>query len=353
MSEQPIVRLANEEDLRKIVDDYKDKNPSRLNPFTSVNRLRELLGEGLLGSEIGGIYAGFLCWYPGIETGPEDKNQKFAHIAEIKVKKEFSKRKVGEYLLLQALKEIERQEIPILYIDSPEGNRGLVSLYEKAGFQIFARTLHMRYLYPPDRHRIERPHYEARELAVFLVELREQCRLFMTAYSEIKEMIAKGPYVDAEGQRIFSAQIWLRIQAALAACTIASNILWPRVLVRKDGSDRLTIYRSNELKQILKLRGASPFPIMVRNAFAHIDEYLATWLPRQEEDIPWGWSISAFSKDEEPGDSTRAFRYFNITSMELRVADVYCNLREVMEQVKDIEARIPEEAQVFFGSSNN
>jgi hypothetical protein len=281
----------------------------------------------------------------------DGKSKEFAHIAEVKIKKEFANRKVEEYLLQHALKEIERQEIPILYVDSPEGNHGLVSLYQKAGFATFARTLHMRYLYPIDRHRTERPHGEARELAVFLVELREQCRLFMTAYSEITEMIAKGPSNYIEGQRIFSARIWLRIQAAMAACTIVSNILWPRVFSKKDNSDRVAVYRSNELKQILKLRGASPFPTVVRNAFAHIDEKPASWLPEQKEEIPWGWSISAFSKEEEPKDSIRAFRYFNIITMELRIDDAHCNLREVMQQVRDIESRIPEEAQIFFRSS--
>ena len=207
----------------------------------------------------------------------------------------------------------------------------------------------MRYLYPPDRHRKQRSQEEARELAVLLVELREQCRIFMTTYSEVIEMISKGPPMDLEGKRLFNARIWSRIQATLASCSVISKILWPDVFLKRDSSEKIALHRSRELKQIIKLLGPSPFPIAVRNAFEHIDERIIAWLSKQGPDIPWGWSLSPFGKDEEPNDSSRALRYFNIVTTDLRVADARCNLKQVMEQVRAIEARLPEEAQIVFG----
>src|SRR5260370_15018434 len=157
-------------------------------------------------------------------------------------------------------------------------------------------------------------------------------------------MISKVPPLDLEGQRIFSARIWSRIQAALASCSVVSKILWPTAIAKQDRSDRIDAHRGRELRQIIKLRGASPFPIAVRNAFEHIDEKVIAWLRGREEDNPWGWSLSPFEKDEEPKDSGGALRYYNIVTEELRVADARCNLREVMGHVRDIENRLPEEA---------
>ena len=91
-----------------------------------------------------------------------------------------------------------------------------------------------------------------------------------------------------------------------------------------------------------------PFPITVRNALEHIDERIAAWLPEQKEEIPWGWSLSPFVGTEEPKDSSKALRYFNIITMDLRVADAQCNLKEVMEQVRSIEERMPGDAHVVF-----
>lgn len=69
-------------------------------------------------------------------------------------------------------------------------------------------------------------------------------------------------------------------------------------------------------------------------------------------DTPWGWSLSPFDKEDEPKDSARALRYFNLNTKELRVAGESCNLTEVKDMVKEIERKLPEEAQIVFGSVN-
>lgn len=347
---EPVVRQATDDDLPKIVDDYRGNVSNPLNPFTSVDGLKRLPRRGLLVAEIDVAYAGFLYWFLAAEPQSDSNVDKYARVVEVKVKKEFRNEKVGLRLLSHALKDIDNQNVSAIYVDAPEMNMPLRSLYEKAGFTTFGRTVHMRHLYPPDRTRTKRPRKEARELAVFMVEAREQCRAFMTAYSELTEMLAKGPPSDAERLRVFSARVWSRIQAALASCAVVSKILWPQPLPRRDGSDKTAVHRGRELRQFLKLPNQSPFPLGVRNAFEHIDERIAAWLPEQKEEIPWGWSLSPFLGTEEPEDSSKALRYFNIVTMELRVADARCNLKEVMLQVRDIEERMPEDARVVFKS---
>jgi ribosomal protein S18 acetylase RimI-like enzyme len=264
---RPVVRRVVDEDFQEIADEYVDEGPNPLNPFSSIDQLKQIPRHGFLVAEVDGAYAGFLYWFSSTETGADGATDQSAHIAEVKVRREFWNRKVGETLLSHALKDIEKQEIPLLYVRAPEANSSLCALYEEIGFATFARTLHMRYLYPPDRHRTQRPHDEARELAVLLVELREQCRMFITAYTELTKMISRGPPLDKEGQRVFSARIWSRIQAALASCSVVSKILWPSTFPRQDRSDLTVAYRGRELRQILKLRrDASPLPIAVRNA---------------------------------------------------------------------------------------
>lgn len=162
-------------------------------------------------------------------------------------------------------------------------------------------------------------------------------------------MISKGPPMDLEGKRLFNARIWSRIQAALTSCSVISKILWPDVFLKRNGSEKIALHRSRELKQIIRLLGPSPFPIAVRNAFEHIDERIIAWLPKQGPDIPWGWSLSPFGKDEELNDSSRALRYFNIVTTDLRVADARCNLKQVMEQVRAIEAVCPKKPRQSLG----
>ena len=339
-----VIRQAKEEDFQKIVKSNNGSGPNPFNQFSSIDRLRKLPPLGLLVAEVNKIYAGFLYWFVRDESkkGVIEKN---AHIVKVKVEKRFWKNDVGLLLLKKALTDIEKLQIDAIRVNALEADTKLRDLYEKIGFSTIDRTLHMRYVYARRGNLEKRSDNENRELAVFLVELHEQCRAFMTAYSEIIDMISKGPPTDNEEQRIFSAKIWSRIQACLASCSIITKILW------KGEYNMKGLIRSRELRQILKLPEKNPFPIHVRNSFEHIDERLSDWIPTQSDDIPWGWSLSAFKKEEEPKDSSQAFRYFQITTLELRVANSTCNLREVMEQVHYIEERIPTEAQIFFTKS--
>ncbi len=337
-----VVRQAIESDFQKIIVSYNGNRSNPFNPFSSVDRLRQLPSLGLIVAEVNKVYAGFLYWFLMDEQNKDGVSEKNAHIVVVKIEKKFLNAKVGLLLLQTALKDIDEEKVNAIFVDTREANTQLRDLYEKLGFSTVDRTLHMRYVYTPNRNQAKRSDEETRELAVCLVELREQCRTFMTAYSEIMEMISKGPPTDTEGKRIFSAKIWSRIQASLASCSIISKLLW------KNTSDEKRLMLSREMIQILELPRKNPLPVPVRNAFEHIDEQIIDWLPKQSESIPWGWCISAFPEEEEPRDSSQALRYFHIGTLELRVADSSCNLREVMKQVQNIEKRIPTEAQIFF-----
>lgn len=336
-----LIRQAKEADFQKIVEYNKRKGQNPFNQFSSIDRIRKLPLLGLLVAEVKKEYAGFLYWFLQ-EKKKKGVSKKNAQIVAVNVEKKFMKTKVGSLLLQKALTDIENKNISAIDVTVSEKNTALRDLYEQIGFSTVDRTLHMRCVYTRKRNREKRTDDENRELAVFLVELREQCRAFMTAYSEIVEMISKGPPIDSEEQRIFSAKIWSRIQACLASCSIISKILW------KTQSNIKGLIRSRELRQILGLPEKNPFPTHVRNSFEHIDERLSDWLPKQSDDIPWGWSLSVFTKEEEPKDSSHAFRYFQIYTFNLRVANSTCNLREVMEHVHNIVELIPAEGQIFF-----
>jgi hypothetical protein len=353
VAKRPVVRQALDSDLPRIAEHYIGETLSPWHPFSSVDRLKAIPRNGLLVAEVDASYAGFLYWFAGQETRSDGAVEKFAQIITVRVRKEFWNGRVGLSLLGFALKEIDRQDIPKLYVDAPEADTHLRSLYEEVGFSTCERTLRMRYLYPPDRHHTQRPLKESEELLVLLIELREQCRVALTSYSELMEVISRPPSEDPDDQRAYNARVWSRIQATLASCSIISKILWPNVSKRKDRSDESVVHRGRELRQFIKLRGPSPFPIAVRNAFEHIDERLIEWLPNQGTEVPWGWSLSPYVNEEEPKDSRRAFRYFNLNTKELRVADARCNLREVVEHVRRIIDLIPTEAQVTFGQVKN
>jgi ribosomal protein S18 acetylase RimI-like enzyme len=349
--DRPIVRKATESDLLGIVEHYGKNGKTPWDPFTSLDRLRGIPLDGLLVAEVNGKYAGFLYWFPGTIPIDDTNVENYAFIYEINILKEFRMKKVGHYLELEAFKMVELMKLPVMYTRVHEKNWPLRELYEKIGFTTYGRTLHMRYLYPHDPARKQVPHNEAMELSVYMTELKEQCRILSTTYHEVEILISEGPPTDVEGKRRFHAKIWSRIQSVLSATSAISHILWPQPLPRGDGSDKKAIHRGLELRRFLGLQGTrSLFPTKVRNAFEHIDERISEWLPYQPGDNPWGWCLSPFPKGEDPPGIGTALRYFNINTKELRVAGASCNLRDITNLASEIEKRLPEGAQVNYGS---
>ena len=89
LPKRPLVRPATDQDLRKIADEYVDKGTNPLNLFSTLDRLKQLPGQGLLIAEIDGAFTGFLYWFSATETRIENGVDTYAHIVEVKVRKEF------------------------------------------------------------------------------------------------------------------------------------------------------------------------------------------------------------------------------------------------------------------------
>ena len=336
-----VVRQAKEADFPSIVESCGGNESNPFNQFSSIERIRKLPSQGLLVANVNEIFAGFLYWIV-LDEQRGGETKKNAYIGRLNVEKRFWKTNVGDSLLGKALKDIDEIKVDSIQVDVPSKSNKLIDLYERIGFSTEDRTYHMRYVYTRLGNQEKRSTEEARELMVFLVEVGEQCRAFMTAHSEVVELIALGPPRNEEERRIFSRKIWSRLQACLASCSIIYKILWPSQLNEK------ALIRSRGIKQFLEINDKNPFPRQVRNSFEHVDERLSDWLLLQNDEISWGWCLSSFDQEEEPRDSSEAFRYFHLDTFDLRVADSSCNLREVMQHVNYILEKIPSEAQINF-----
>ena len=261
-----VVEPSVDDDLPFIVEHYGTEGVSPWNPFSSVDRLKDIPHNGLIVARVDGKYAGFLYWFSGTGARWDINVKRFACIAEVMVREEHWGKKIGFKLLREAFRVIDKEGFSAVYTQVPEGNNALKTEYERIGFTTFGRTLQMRYLYPTNLDTKKKSNDEALYLPVFLVELREQCRMFLTAFSEVEDLIAEGPPIDLESKRRFNARIWSRIQAVLSAGSIITKILWLQPTPKKDGSDKKSIQRGREIRQILKMQATrSLFPSSVRN----------------------------------------------------------------------------------------
>ena len=344
------VRSATEPDFADIVSHYGSDGGSPLIPFSSIERIKCIPIEGFLVAEFDGKYAGFLYWFSGNEPLRDFGVTKYGYISELRVVKEFYNKGVGSALLREAFRRMEKAGLYTIYTQANEGDKPLILLYEDLGFTTYSRTMHLRLTNPETGPALkERKLEENMELAVFMVELKEQCRSLLVAYNELEELLIEVPSLDMESRRVQNSRIWSRLQVIMYFASVISKLLWPSPSPRKDGADKRAILRSRVLRKILGIeKRRSILPSDVRNSFAHIDERLIDWLPSQPDKIPWGWSLSGFDKNEEPPGSNQAFRYYNLKTKELRVGNSSCNLGDVVKYVKEIESHILPQAQVYF-----
>ncbi len=203
---------------------------------------------------------------------------------------------------------------------------------------------------PVPEQELQRSTEEARELAVFMVELREQSAQIATAFMAFVSAGKDPPPIDDKGKRQWNQRIWLLVHALLSAASNISHILWPNPdKGRGPEAVSRSVRRGRELRLILGIKGENPMiSRRVRNAFEHIDERLDDWLPTVPELIPFGWAVSTYNSEDEPEEAKNALRYLNIQSMNLRVAGENCNVEELVSWIASIERRIPLEAQMVL-----
>lgn len=179
-----------------------------------------------------------------------------------------------------------------------------------------------------------------KELTVYMVEIHEQCRIAITAYFELEGLIDLIPSTPAKERANLNATIWARLQTIMSVSKLINKMLWP--VYKNSKKNNHAILRAERIRQLINLDYGKPLlSDKVRNAFEHMDELLFEWLEGPGKESLWGWSISPFLKEEENEQVKNAFRYFNIFTYELPVAGESCNLKEIINQISDLEARLP------------
>ena len=189
-----------------------------------------------------------------------------------------------------------------------------------------------------------------RQVEVSMIELAEQCQLCLLAFAELERFIRKIPPTSDSDRRDWNRIIWSKVQAVLAASSAISHLLWPNPDSRRSPEAvASTVQRGRMLRGFLSIGGDAPLLHReVRNAYEHIDERLDDWIGAIAGEIPLGWCISTLSEEEERGQGNDAFRYVNLNTMEVRVADAKCNLEDLAKMAADVRARIPLETGVVF-----
>ncbi len=187
------------------------------------------------------------------------------------------------------------------------------------------------------------------DLAAYLIELREQCALSLTAFAELRALVQHLPPVDDESRRIWNRRVWLRIHAMLSASSTVARLLWPNPQGAQRKDAEATLARGARLRKFLKLAQGPPESARrARNAFAHVDEQLDSWLREGQEGARLGWVLSSLDKKEEPSFAASAFRYYNINLRELRIGSEVCDLGDLVSWVESVDDTLPHEAQMVY-----
>ncbi|MBU7013548.1 MAG: GNAT family N-acetyltransferase [Theionarchaea archaeon] len=136
------IRQGNPHDFKDIAAHY-GPGDSPWDPFGSGEGLKHIPLEGLRIAEVNGDYAGFLYWFIGENPWFDKNTKRYAYITELHVAEEYQNRGIGTSLLDYAIKELRPKPLAI-FISTTEGNMVARTLYEKAGFRPFSRTIHYK-----------------------------------------------------------------------------------------------------------------------------------------------------------------------------------------------------------------
>jgi ribosomal protein S18 acetylase RimI-like enzyme len=138
------VRPVRTEDLDEVVRHYGPVGATPWDPFAQAARLATIPLDGLLIAEKDGTYAGFLYWFQGRKPWFDKGADQYAQLEELHVRPEFQGWGIAQRLVDRFLHEVTERKIPLLYVATDETNRAAQTIYERAGFQPFLRTIHFR-----------------------------------------------------------------------------------------------------------------------------------------------------------------------------------------------------------------
>ncbi|MBU6998678.1 MAG: GNAT family N-acetyltransferase [Theionarchaea archaeon] len=136
------IRQGNPHDFKDIITHF-GPGDSPWDPFGSEEQLKRIPLEGLRIAEVDGDYAGFLYWFIGENPWFDRKTKRYAYITELHILEDYQNRGIGTRLLEYAINELRTRPVTI-FISTTEGNIVARTLYEKAGFQPFSKTIHYR-----------------------------------------------------------------------------------------------------------------------------------------------------------------------------------------------------------------
>jgi GNAT superfamily N-acetyltransferase len=138
------VRPAQADDLATVARQYGPVGETPWDPFVDPQRLGKIPLEGLLIAEKDGTYAGFLYWFEGRKPWFDKGADEYAQLEKLRVRPEFEGWGVAQRLVDRFLKEVRERNIPLVHIAVDETNKLEERIFERAGFQPFLRTNHLR-----------------------------------------------------------------------------------------------------------------------------------------------------------------------------------------------------------------
>lgn len=170
--------------------------------------------------------------------------------------------------------------------------------------------------------------------SVFMSEIRVQSLMAAEAFRRVEELAGDRFAGDQRRQLERNLRLWQAVHTFLASCTVISRILWPG-----PKAPRKQRKRGAELRHLLGLPETSPLADrFVRDGLDHIDERIDRWVPANQGKKLVGWRITG---KEEPADpETVTLRKIDQDTLEVWIADVRCDLRELAREVERCTARI-------------
>lgn len=167
---------------------------------------------------------------------------------------------------------------------------------------------------------------------------------------------------DGPGRALiaFTVDVWAKVHTILSAGGIVSRILWPippSEGPRQTRAARLRYERAvaareraNEIWRSWPLPPRAALGSLenreVRNAFEHAENGLAEWMAAFGKGTVRAYGSGVETDADSQAESKRVFRYFFHDSWRVKIGDGDCNLRAVVDALKELQASLPFEVEM-------
>jgi ribosomal protein S18 acetylase RimI-like enzyme len=139
------IRKARSSDLASIAKLYGAKGDTPLDPFTSEDRLKQMIDlNDLAIAEVDGFFAGFVYYFVSDHPWFDPGINMYGHILEVHVKEEYQGRGIGTRMLEYVIEDLKKRNARAVYIDTGSNNVKALRVYKKLGFKEFGQTIHLK-----------------------------------------------------------------------------------------------------------------------------------------------------------------------------------------------------------------